>query len=111
MPALLSCADIVVMPSAGEAQARVYLETQASGRTLLASDIAAAREVVEDGRTGLLFRTGDANHLAERLLEAARDPRLRERIGQQARERVAGHSLPRVAARYSELFRGLTDAR
>ena len=107
----ISCADIVVMPSVAEGQARVYLETMASGRTLVASDIAAAREVVEDGHTGLLFRTGDADDLAERLLAAARDPQLRGRIGQQARKRVAGHSLTRVVARYSELLTGLADAR
>jgi glycosyltransferase involved in cell wall biosynthesis len=104
VPDFISCADIVAMPSAGEAQARVYLETQASARTLIASDIPAAREVIDDGKTGLLFRTGDVSHLAERVLEAARDPELRARIGRRARRRVAVHSLPRVVAAYSELL-------
>jgi glycosyltransferase involved in cell wall biosynthesis len=107
VPDFISCADIVVMPSAGEAQARVYLETQASERTLVASDIPAAREVIEDGETGLLFRTGDASHLADRVLVAARDPELRARIGRQARRRVARHSLPRVVSAYSELLGSL----
>jgi glycosyltransferase involved in cell wall biosynthesis len=107
VPEFISCADIVVMPSAGESQARVYLETQASGRTLVASDIPAAREVIEDGETGLLFRVGDASHLADRILVAARDPELRARIGRQARRRVAAHSLPRVVSAYSELLRSL----
>jgi glycosyltransferase involved in cell wall biosynthesis len=110
VPDFISCADIVVMPSAGEAQARVYLETQASGRTLLASDIPAAREVIDNGETGLLYRTGDASHLAERLLVAARDPELRGRIGRQARRRVAGHSLPGVVSAYSELLESMMVA-
>jgi glycosyltransferase involved in cell wall biosynthesis len=109
VPGFISCADVVLMPSAVEGQSRVYLETQASGRTLLASDIPAAREVIEDGETGLLFRTGDASHLAARLLVAARDPELRGRIGRQARRRAAAHSLPRVASAYSDLLAAATQ--
>jgi glycosyltransferase involved in cell wall biosynthesis len=105
MPTFINAADVVVMPSAGEAQARVYLETQASERTLVASDIAAAREVIEDGETGLLFRTGDVSDLADRVLMAARDPELRRAIGREAQRRVSRHSLPRVVAAYSELLR------
>jgi glycosyltransferase involved in cell wall biosynthesis len=105
VPDFINAADMVVMPSAGEAQARVYLETQASARTLVASDIPAAREVIEDGETGLLFRTGDASSLAAALLSAARDPELRTRIGEAARRRVAAHSLPLVVRSYSELLR------
>jgi glycosyltransferase involved in cell wall biosynthesis len=56
MPDYINLADIVVMPSAAETQALVYLETQACARLLLASDIPGAREVIVDGETGLLFR-------------------------------------------------------
>jgi glycosyltransferase involved in cell wall biosynthesis len=108
IPAFIGSADIVVMPSEGEAQARVYLETQASGRTLVASDIPGAREVIEEGKTGLLFRTGDAFDLASRILLAAGDPDLRARIGRNARRRVASHSLPRVVSAYSKLLGSLT---
>ena len=104
VPGFINAADIVVMPSAGEAQALVYLETQACERTLVASDIPAAREVVDHGRTGLLFRTGDIAHLAETLLIAVRDPALRARIGRSAREHVTKHALDRVVAAYAELF-------
>jgi glycosyltransferase involved in cell wall biosynthesis len=109
IPDYIGCADIVVMPSAAEAQARAYLETQASGRTLLASDIPAAREVIDDGETGLLFRTADPSHLAARLLGAARDPELRARIGRRARQRAARHSLPGIVSAYSDLLASMTQ--
>jgi glycosyltransferase involved in cell wall biosynthesis len=64
--------------------------------------------VIEDGETGLLFRTGDASHLAARLLLAVRDPELRGRVGRQARRRAAAHSLPRVASAYSDLLEAAT---
>lgn len=79
--AYLNLADMVVMPSDSEAQARVYLETQACARTLIASDIPGARHVIDDGATGLLFRKGDVADLTATTLRAAADPALRAAIG------------------------------
>jgi glycosyltransferase involved in cell wall biosynthesis len=100
IPAYLKLADMVVSMSESEGLSRVYLETQASERLLLASDIAPAREVIEDGVTGLLFRKGDVHDLAAKTLLAARDPKLRYEIGRRARERVSAHSLDLAVDRY-----------
>ena len=54
------------------------------------------------GRAGLASR--DSAALAEAILTAARDPELRERIGREARRRVARHSLERVVDAYDELL-------
>jgi len=93
MPDYINLADIVVMPSEAEGMARVYLETQACARVLLASDIPAAREVIVDGETGLLFSKGDIDDLTAKTLLAASDPKFRGDIGRKAREQVKGHSL------------------
>jgi glycosyltransferase involved in cell wall biosynthesis len=100
MPDYINLADIMVMPSEAEGLARVYLETQACGRLLLASDIAAAREVIEDGETGLLFRKGDSGDLAAKTLRAAGDPELRAEIGRKARQQAVHRSVDRVVAEY-----------
>ena len=107
MPDLLRAADVVVMPSAAEALALVYLETQACGRVLVASDIPAAREVVTDGENGLLFPVGDAERLAEHLLRLAADPELRTRIGDRARERVHAHSMRGAVAGHIRVLEDL----
>ncbi len=104
MPDYLALADVVVMPSEFEQQARVYLETQAAGRVLLASAVRSAREVVADGHTGLLHRPGDVDDLADKLLNAAADPVARARIGRQARAHVARHSLARIAPRFAAIL-------
>jgi len=106
IPRYLSLADVVVMASEFEGRSLVYLETQACGRVLLASDIPSAREVVVDGKTGLLFRTGVA-HLAARLLEILGDARLRETIGRQARRVAERYALEDVVAAYEALFRDI----
>jgi len=93
IPDDINLADIVVMPSAAETQALVYLETQACAHLILASDLPGAREVIVDGETGLLFRAGDLDDLTAKTLLAAGDPKYRADIGRKARERMQSHSL------------------
>lgn len=94
----LNLADLVVMTSESEGLPLVHLEAQACGRVLVASDIPASREVVVDGRTGLLFRTGDVAELVARILLAARDARLRRAIGEHARREACAHDVRRSVA-------------
>jgi glycosyltransferase involved in cell wall biosynthesis len=107
IPRHLSLADVVVMPGDFEGRSLVYLETQACGRVLLASDLPPAREVIIDGKTGLLFRTGDVAHLAARLLEILGDGRLRETIARQARRVAERYALEHVVAAYEGVFRDI----
>lgn len=108
MPDYMNLADLVVMPSEREGLARVYLEAQACGKTLIASDIPAAREVVVHGQTGLLFRKGNLDDMAEKTLLAAGNPLLREKIGKSAREQVLlRHNLETIVEEYLVLMRDL----
>ncbi|HEY1740980.1 MAG TPA: glycosyltransferase family 4 protein, partial [Acidimicrobiia bacterium] len=91
MPALLSVADMVAMPSAYECQALVYLETMACARPLIASDIPASREVVQDGVNGLLHPEGDEAALAQRIVACASDPALCERLTEGGLETACEH--------------------
>jgi len=105
MPAYLSCADLVLMPSEREGMSRVYLEALACAKTLVASDIAGAREVVVHEETGLLHRGGDVEHIAELTVRAARDPGLREALGRRGRARVvARHDIRQAVDRYEAVL-------
>lgn len=101
----LHLSDIVILPSQAEAMAMIYLEAQACGRLLIASDIAAAREVVEDGRTGLLFPLGDVAALTEVTLRAAQDAGLRAAIGEQARAAALARPLDAALDEYEAVLR------
>lgn len=100
MPDLFRLADIVVSTSEAEGMSRVYLETMASARVLIASDIPAARDVVRDRETGLLFPPSDTARLAELILETGADPALRARIAENARQYVQAHSLAHAVDAY-----------
>jgi len=101
MPALYNAVDIVVMASDSEGLSRVYLEALACGRTLLASDIPGAREVIEDGQNGFLFPLGDQQALADRLLALLGNDALRQSVGPVARASVSDRSVERSVGMYS----------
>lgn len=59
-------------------------EAMAAGVPLLLSDVAALAEVVEDGRTGLLVRAGDAASLEQALERLVFDPGVRTALADRA---------------------------
>jgi glycosyltransferase involved in cell wall biosynthesis/ectoine hydroxylase-related dioxygenase (phytanoyl-CoA dioxygenase family) len=72
---LMGAASLFVFPSEWyEPFGRVAIESFAKGTPVVASNMAAMAEVVEDGRTGMLFRPGDAKDLAGKLRWAEEHP-------------------------------------
>lgn len=79
-------ADCVVLPSYREGLSRTLLEAGAIGRPVLAARVTGCKEVVEDGRTGLLFHPRDSIDLAEKMSDFMVLPRVdRDRMGREAR--------------------------
>ena len=75
----------VVFPSVWhETQGMVVLEAAALGVPSIVSDACAARDAIIDGETGLLFRAGDASHLAAKLTLLERDPSFAAALGRRA---------------------------
>ena len=67
-------ADIAVSAtSGGEGFDRVRIESMLSGCLLIANDLGAAREIVEDGQTGYLYESGNADSLANAIIKVLRD--------------------------------------
>jgi glycosyltransferase involved in cell wall biosynthesis len=94
----MNLADIVVMTSESEALPLVYLEAQACGKVLVASDIPASREVIVDGQNGLLFHVGDTAALTASILQLGQDADLRRAIGDNARRTVGARDVGRTVA-------------
>ncbi len=101
----LAGADIVCAPSLhGESFGMVLTEACAAGAPVVASDIPGYRDVVRDGREGLLVPPGDAVALAEALRALALDPALRGRLARGARERAERFAWPNVAAEVADCY-------
>jgi glycosyltransferase involved in cell wall biosynthesis len=101
---LLSRASFLVVPSiCYENFPMVIAEAYACGRPVLASRIGALPELVDHGRTGLLFAAGDAAELADSLRRLAGDPASRRAFGEHARRACEARFGP---ARNFELLMG-----
>ncbi len=80
-------ARALVLPSLWlEVQPLVVLEAAANGIPVILPDTSAARDLVEDGVTGLWFRMGDARDLAHKMALLG-DPEYARRLGQAAYDR------------------------
>ena len=78
------------------------MDALACGCTVLASDTAPVREMIEDGRNGRLCGFYDVEGFAERAIEVLRDPTAFRHLGGEAAERIRNEyaievTLPRLA--------------
>lgn len=85
----IAAASAVVLPSYREGMPRSLLEAAAMGRPLIATDVPGCREIVEEGRNGLLCVVKDARSLASAMRRFA-GMSLEDRIamGKAARRKV-----------------------
>ena len=81
-------ADLYISPSHVDGSSVSLMEALACGLPCLVSDIPANKEWVTEGENGWLFRDGDVNHLAEKILAAIARREILPQVGQSSR-RVA----------------------
>ena len=87
MAQVIAESHIVCLPSAyGEGVPKVLLEAAASGRPMVATDIAGCREVVIEGKTGHLVPPRDAAALAQAIGSLVADKKKRQAYGAAARQ-------------------------
>lgn len=90
VPAMMMISEVVVSASLEpEAFGRIAAEGEAMGRIVIASDIGGSLENIVNGKTGKLFKNGDARSLADALTWAfSLSTEERQQIGQAAIEYV-----------------------
>ncbi|MBV9120752.1 MAG: glycosyltransferase family 4 protein [Chloroflexi bacterium] len=80
LPAYYSATDLFTFSGRSGGTPRVLIQAMACGAPVVASAIGGIVDHVEDGRTGLLFSSGDSEAMAERLLTILADSELRTRL-------------------------------
>ena len=89
MKRFYAMASCVVLPSYHEGMSNVLLEGAATGRALITSDIPGCREAVEDGVSGYLCLTKDADALCDAMRRFAELPEDRQaEMGRRGRTRM-----------------------
>ena len=96
-------ADIFVMTSVSDSFGMVLIEAMARGIPTIAPDIVGVRDVVIDEMTGLLVEHS-ANAITEAVLRILREPGLRDRLLNGAREQRDQYEWPRIARACGALY-------
>jgi glycosyltransferase involved in cell wall biosynthesis len=107
VPELLSAMDLLASSSLWEGLPTVILEAMTARVPVVATDVSGTRELVEDGVTGLLVPSGDAEALAQAIIRVLQDPGMTVEWVERAAERVRGISIEEVARQYVDLYEEL----
>jgi sugar transferase (PEP-CTERM/EpsH1 system associated) len=112
IPELMRAMDIFVLPSLNEGISNTILEAMSCARPIVAARVGGNPELVEHGRTGLLYESGDDEALEAALMTYISEPATRGRHGDAGRERVlAAFSLDAMVGRYTEFYEELLATR
>ena len=108
----LSQSDLYVFPTFTEGQPFTVIEALASGVPLVASDIQAISNMIEDGTHGRLVPLHDPPAVADAMAELLTDPDRRRAISDACRERARERfDRPVFRARVAELYRAAGNTR
>ncbi|HEV8172901.1 MAG TPA: glycosyltransferase family 4 protein [Actinoplanes sp.] len=108
---MLRSVDVYVAPNTGgESFGMILTEAMAAGVAIAASDLDAFRRVLDGGRTGALFPTGDVDALTASLRDLLDDPERRDELAERAQVAVAAFDWPIVANRVLEVYATAIEA-
>jgi len=99
-------ADVTLLCSAWEAFGRVIVETMLAGKPVVATaNSGGTAELIEEGKTGLLYERGNYTELADKIQYLYENPEVRSKLGQAGYAWVAGRfTQERYASKMLDLF-------
>jgi glycosyltransferase involved in cell wall biosynthesis len=102
LPHYYSASDFMVLASMDRSEGfgLVLLESMASGKPVIGSNVGGVTDVVRAGETGLVSSPGDVNDLAGAMLRLSYDPELRDSMGKKGRLYAERHD-------WSETIKGV----
>jgi glycosyltransferase involved in cell wall biosynthesis len=110
--AVLSSADIFVLPSRSDARPRSIIEAMSLGLPVVATDVGGIPSLVLHDQTGLLVPAEDAGALGAAIAQLIQAPDLRARLGAAGRRHAAQACRPDATAlEYVDLYRRLAGNR
>jgi len=102
---LYRSAELFVCPSRAEPFANVILEAMACDLPVVASNVGGNLEMVDDGRTGLIFESQNIDDLATKLQQFMDNGALRQRMLEATRQHIKQFDLQTITDQYLDLYR------
>lgn len=92
-------ADIIAVPSLQESFGMVVPEAMAAGKPIVASNIPAFREKIENGRDGVLIDPKDPEDISEKIGNIINSSSLRRKLRRRAKRKAVSRWHPKIVAR------------
>lgn len=108
VPDVLRALDVFVLPSLWEGEPVALLEAMACGLACVATSTSGAKEVLQEGKLGVLVDIGKPEAISDALLYLQRNPTARAQLGTEARRGVEGRSWLSVATRLAAIYAEIT---
>ena len=105
----LSAADVFVLPSSIEGFPLSILEAMAMEVAVIASDVGAVREILDDGKAGFVVTSGSAAEIMEIIIQLRGDTQLLNKVKQSGRNKVEStYSNIILGKNYTTLYKSLS---
>jgi len=85
---LMSKSDVLVLTSLSEALPIVLIEAQAFSIPVIAVDVGSVSDIIKNGTTGYLAKSGDYKTFQQSLLEVLKNKTLAKKLGENAKQQV-----------------------
>lgn len=108
---VIQCLDVQVFPSHQEGTPNTLYEAMAVGRAVVASTADGQGEILEEGKTALLFAPGDDEAMARLILRVLQDDALRTQLQQNVRDRIKDFDMKRTVETMERTYETLVGPR
>lgn len=106
----LKAADLFILPSFTEGISNALLEAMASSVACLATPVGGNKEVLDQGKYGVMVPVANVDAWADTLVEYGNSETKRKAIGQKGRERILStYDFRVVGAQYAQMYNDLLN--
>jgi glycogen(starch) synthase len=105
--ALISACDVFVVPSLYEPFGIVAVEGLAMEKAVIGSRTGGIKEIIEDGKSGLLFEPGNHMELADKIKYLLKNEGERRKLERNARKRAAYFTWEKNARKVTSIYDSL----
>lgn len=107
---LLTRADVVVSPSYREGLSNTILESMESGVPVIASRVGGSPEIIQDGKTGILFDCDDISALAHAITDLYKDRNYAKSLGEAAYHDIRKRfSITNMVSNFEETYKNIVS--
>lgn len=106
----MMCSDFIIVPTLFDNSPNIIYEAMAMGKLIIASNIGGIPELIQHGKTGLLFKKGDYHELSTLIMEIVENPNMVKKLSLNARESIVNlANLEKNVTMRLNLFHSLVD--